>query len=258
MRIIANADDFGSSDDSVDATIEGFETGALTSATIMVNMPGTARALEYAIAHPEFSFGAHLIYCTDEFERPLCQPGTIGDLVTEGGAFLHSNTVRKKALLGRIAKDQIARETEAQLAVLSDAGVPISHVDSHGHLHKFPVFQKALRPVLAKLGVRRMRSIENVFLKKPFKKPTYWLGKLWRRRIEAHFLTTDYFYMPASSFDTAWADPLLTKLQGQASLEVGIHPCYDGQLKAELRDMQDFATKARECGHQFITWNALQ
>ena len=257
MRIIANADDFGLSISTVEATIEGFESGALTSATIMVNLPGTAKALEYAKAHPEFSFGVHLIYCTDDLERPLCPPESIRDLVTETGAFYDSNSVRKRALLGKIAKDQIACETEAQLAILSDSGIPISHVDSHGHLHKFPLFQKALRPVLAKLGIQRVRSIQNVFLKNPRKKPTYWLGKLWRRSIKAHFLTTPYFYMPAASGDVRWSDALLAQIDLDGMLEVGVHPGPKEWRYQELVDMQEFAVQAKERGHEFVTWRSV-
>ena len=42
MRIIINADDFGMDEDTVRATIECLEAGALTGATIMPNMPATA------------------------------------------------------------------------------------------------------------------------------------------------------------------------------------------------------------------------
>ena len=33
LQLIVNADDFGKSDDTVDATVECFEAGAVTSAT---------------------------------------------------------------------------------------------------------------------------------------------------------------------------------------------------------------------------------
>ena len=42
MRLVLNADDFGYSDDTVEATIECFACGALTSATIMPAMPAAA------------------------------------------------------------------------------------------------------------------------------------------------------------------------------------------------------------------------
>ena len=44
MQLIVNADDFGLSDDTADATIECFERGALTSATIMPAMIQNALA----------------------------------------------------------------------------------------------------------------------------------------------------------------------------------------------------------------------
>ena len=56
-KLIVKADDFGLDDETVDWTIRGFETGKLTSVTIMAGMSATARAVEYAKAHPQFSFG---------------------------------------------------------------------------------------------------------------------------------------------------------------------------------------------------------
>src|SRR5262245_26642107 len=148
MRIITNADDFGFSDDTVEATIGCFESGALTSATIMPRMPATERALEYARTHPEHSFGVHLTYVSDGVEAPVLPPSEIPGLVGEDGLFKNSNVVRVMALLRRLSVDEIQRETEAQIRRVVDAGVAVSHVDSHGHLHKFGPFRDALRRVL--------------------------------------------------------------------------------------------------------------
>jgi hypothetical protein len=64
-KLIINADDFGLSDHTVEWTINGFECGALTSATIMAGMPTTDKAVGYAKVHPQFSFGVHF-YLVDE------------------------------------------------------------------------------------------------------------------------------------------------------------------------------------------------
>lgn len=64
-NLIVNADDFGLSDHTVKWTIKGFECGALTSATIMAGMSATGKAIAYAKAHPQFSFGVHF-YLVDE------------------------------------------------------------------------------------------------------------------------------------------------------------------------------------------------
>ena len=50
MRLVLNADDFGYSDDTEEATNECFECSALTSATIMPAMPAAARAIAFARA----------------------------------------------------------------------------------------------------------------------------------------------------------------------------------------------------------------
>jgi len=41
----------------------------------------------------------------------------------------------------------------AQLGRIRDLGVAISHVDSHGHLHKFKPFCAALKEVLPRHGI---------------------------------------------------------------------------------------------------------
>jgi predicted glycoside hydrolase/deacetylase ChbG (UPF0249 family) len=60
LQLIVNADDFGQSDETVEATIECFESGALTSASVMPGMPATERAVEFARTRPELGFGVHL------------------------------------------------------------------------------------------------------------------------------------------------------------------------------------------------------
>ena len=62
MKVILHSDDFGFDKDTLEATIDCFEKGALTSATIMVNCEASEAAFEYARKHPEFSFGVHLTY----------------------------------------------------------------------------------------------------------------------------------------------------------------------------------------------------
>src|SRR4051812_25183985 len=103
MRIIVNADDFGMSDDTVRATIACFEDGSLTSATIMPTMPATAAAIEYAKAHPQFSFGVHLTYVCDTTEHPVSDPKDVAALCdASSGRFLPSQTVRVLAMRGKI------------------------------------------------------------------------------------------------------------------------------------------------------------
>ncbi len=260
MRIILNADDFGYDEDTTQATIECFERAGLTSATIMPKMPATQQAIAYAKAHDEFSFGVHLTYCTDTVEAPVCPPGQIPSLVDKEGAFLNSNTVRWKSLWGRLSIAEIELETKAQIAFLQDHGVKVSHVDSHGHIHKFGPFREALRRVLPLFHITRVRNAQNLYLKRPLKSPTYWLGGIWRQRIMKKFETTESFYMPGSSLDADWSQALLAKLEAcpPSDLEIGFHPGYQETWRDQERlDAQAFGPMAQERGHELVTWNQI-
>ena len=257
MRIIINADDFGFSDDTVDAILDCFQQGTVTSASIMANMPATSRALAFARGHPEHSFGVHLTFVSDGPERPLLDPAEVPGLVDREGRFLPSNVVRIKALLRRLPEDQIAHEMTTQLAFVADHGVSISHVDSHGHVHKFASFREVLRRVLPRFGITRVRNVQDIYLRKPLCSPTYWLGSIWRRRLLDHLESTNHFYMAATAGDLMWWDQVLGKVRGD-SLEVGVHPGIHEDWRAREREAASrFAHHARASGHELIGWREL-
>jgi predicted glycoside hydrolase/deacetylase ChbG (UPF0249 family) len=259
MRIIVNADDFGHSEETVRATIEALEAGTATSATIMPRMPASELALEFARDNPRFGFGVHLTFTGDGVERPLADPGDVPALVDESGAFFSGGVVRRRALLGRLPQEQIALEMERQIAHVRDHGVAPTHVDSHRHLHKLAPFRRALRLVLPRFGITRVRAVQDVYLGRPIAQPTYWLGPLWQRGLRG-FATTDHFFMPRGG-RTSWAYELLDvieRLPG-ATFEVGIHPgVAESWREAEIRSASTFATMARERGHTLATWSTIE
>lgn len=259
MRIVVNADDFGASAETVAATIQCLETGTVTSATIMPTMPAADEALSYARERSDRSFGVHLTFVGDGEERSASAPGDVPGLVDEEGRFPPARPVRLRALLRRVPVGQIEQEVAAQLALVRDAGVAISHVDSHRHLHKLAPFREALRRVLPRFGIERVRTVQDVYLSRPLAGATYWVGSVWRRPLRRAFRTTDHFYMPASTGDLAWADGLLRRIEGLdgATLEVGVHPGPDGWRADERRSAERLAAAAPELGHELVSWRAI-
>ncbi len=258
MRIVLHADDFGASADTVRATIECFEQGALTSASIMPAMPATAEAVEFARAHPDLDVGVHLTFVGEGDERPLSPPDEIPGLVDEHGRFLATRTIRLRALARRLPVEQIAGEMTAQISAVRDQGVEISHVDSHRHVHKLPSFREALARVLPAFGIERVRAVQDVYLRKPRTSPTYWLGGRWQKALGRAFTTTDHMYMPTSAGDVAWEQPLAEiarELDG--TLEVGVHPGYGDWRDGERTSVLAFAELARRDGHELVSWKAL-
>lgn len=257
MRIVLNADDFGASKDTLESTIACFEHGALTSATIMASADETGAALEYARAHPEHGFGVHLQLVGDGVERPVCDPSAIPTLVDGDGYLLATGLVRKRAMLRKLSTEQLQREIEAQIDVVVSGGIRVTHVDSHRHLHKVAQVREALARALPRFGIRRVRRVQDVFLRRPLKTPTYWVGPWWQRGIDRSFTTTTHFYMPSSAHDVAWAGAALDRLEelGGDTVEVGVHPgTVDEWRVDETASVERFAALARERGHALVSW----
>ena len=259
MKVILNADDFGYSADTVKATIECFESGLLTSATVMAGMPAIDDALAFARTRDDLSFGVHLTFMGDGTERPLCSARDVAALVDEAGRFKRSHEVRLRTLARALPVNQIEREVAAQIDAVAHAGIRVTHVDSHRHIHKFALFQKALGRVLPSRGIRRVRTVQDVYLARPRSSMTYWAGAVWRRPLTRHFQTTDHFYMPATARDDRWhrVASLLQHLPGDI-IEVGVHPgSREGWRRREKESLAPFVDALIACGHELVSWRAV-
>lgn len=257
-KIILNADDFGFDEDTCKATIDCFERGALTSATIMVNCPASELAIDYARKNPQFSYGVHLTYVDSLV--PMLDAHEIPSL-QKNGFFYDSNDVRKKALFFLLSKDEIIKESLAQIKVLLDAGIKVSHLDSHGHLHKFPSFLSALSCVTNKCRISRVRRVQNIFLESQHVCVTSILNTLFGLYIDRKYKTTDIFYMPANSHDQNWSEQFLRKIEGlnaDTTIEIGVHPGYmENWRKMECQDIQHVSKLIRASAHSLITWDNI-
>ena len=128
------------------------EAGVVTSTSVMVNMPGTAEALRRAPRLGQHaSFGIHLNLCEG---RPLTAGATLRDA---SGEFLRKRTLAARALAGKLSLPELEAEVAAQIAVLRDAGVRVSHLDGHKHLHQLPIVCAAVANVLPRFGIERVR-----------------------------------------------------------------------------------------------------
>ena len=145
------------------------------------------------------------------------------------------------------------REMRAQIKFLTDSGVRLSHVDSHGHLHKFKPFVAALRRVLPEFGITRVRNAQDLYLRKPVKSPTYWFGGVWRRRIMRNFTTTPHFFMPTNVADAERLTSILDAVPRGQDVEVGGHPGYaepwrdaERRIASTSRDSAEHALAAAD------------
>ncbi len=251
-RLIINADDFGYDADTYTVTAALLEKGVVRSATILVGYPKTDAALHFAKAHSgDCSFGLHFNIAE---ERPLSRD-PVPSLVDATGAFRGAIVQRLKALTGRLNPADIAREAEAQLAICADHGVTPSHIDSHGHFHKFPPVLAALRPVLDRFGIKRARRPQTLY-----DNPRFYNGLL-----DAHcnrgfrgVSSTDHFFN-TRSHDENWFDRFLDKLPN-GTTELGVHPGHveDWRIAEALPfEASDIKSRIQQRGVDLISYHDI-
>jgi chitin disaccharide deacetylase len=113
--------------------VEAHRAGTLTSTSLMTNEPGWEDALALAHETPTLGIGVHLNLVQG---RPLASVPTLTDPRT--GELYSLHTLARRALTGRVDRRDVRTETEAQIAKIREAGVPITHLDSHRHSHALP------------------------------------------------------------------------------------------------------------------------
>jgi chitin disaccharide deacetylase len=126
-RLIVNGDDFGASSGVNRGIIEAHERGILTSASLMVDLPGAEEAAELAQNRPELSVGLHVVLTREDGERTV-PPGGAGE--------------------------EIERQFERFCAL---RGRPPTHLDSHHNIH----FEPEYEPVFLDAARRHSRPLRG-------------------------------------------------------------------------------------------------
>lgn len=154
--IIINADDFGRHAEINRAVEEGLEHGCLRSATVMPGGAAFAGAIDIARRHEELGLGVHFTLVDG---HPILPPEEIPSLVGSEGDFLPDHTaLLKRYLKGGVNLEEVRRELAAQLQKVEATGIPISHVDSHQHMHTLPGIIDIVLDLAARAGIRAVRT----------------------------------------------------------------------------------------------------
>jgi len=136
-RIVINADDFGLCEGVNKAVLKAYTDGVLTSTTIMVNMPAAEEAVEIAKKLPTLSVGVHLNLTEG---KPVSKDACVECLLDADGNFTYSPAKLSVLSIARgKIRGAIAAEFAAQIQWVIDRGLAPTHLDSHKHIHSFPV-----------------------------------------------------------------------------------------------------------------------
>ncbi|QRG67553.1 chitin disaccharide deacetylase [Brevibacillus choshinensis] len=140
MKLVVNADDFGYSKGVNLGILEAHVEGIVSSATMMMNMPGVAHAFRLAADTPTLGVGVHLVLtCGSPLEA------NVPTLTDENGMFR-----RGQAHLEDVSAEEVEREFTAQLETFFRSGRKPTHIDSHHHVHA----RETILPVVLRLAER--------------------------------------------------------------------------------------------------------
>src|SRR5580704_13034786 len=132
VLIVVNAEDLGASKSINNEIFALMESGFVTSATIIANAPAFDHAVAESKRFPNCSFGVHLNLTVF---RPLTPSGDLAPVLDQNSC-LSSKLLRTP--ITRELRGPLLRELTAQVQRTLEAGIPVSHFDSHENVHTLP------------------------------------------------------------------------------------------------------------------------
>jgi predicted glycoside hydrolase/deacetylase ChbG (UPF0249 family) len=144
-RLIVNADDFGLSPGITEGIIEAHTRGIVTSTSIVASGADFENAVELARQHPDLVVGLHLTLVEER-------------LLTRAKPFAASYVdFARGVLAGSIPLDDVEEEMRAQVRQCIAAGLHLTHLDSHQHVHALPTVMEIVVRLAREYRVPRVR-----------------------------------------------------------------------------------------------------
>lgn len=246
-RIIINADDFGINEVVTREIERMIEQGSISSTTIMANGECLEEVAAFAKAHPEISYGTHL--CLSEFES-----------LTKSPVFLKYGIMNDEGYFIRMAifgihrfrcdlLDAIRDELYAQIKVIKSLGIPLSHCDSHHHVHTIYGLHSTFEQVIKDTGFTKVRIPRDVYRHDLWRHPCISQKQLAVIRFyKSTCTTTDAF----CSYSEYMRNP--RKYEGQ-TIELMCHPGHERFANEYQMVQKQIALQGNEV--KLITYNEL-
>ena len=247
--------------------MELHSAGLVTSTSLMARAGATEEAIDFAVRTPTLGVGCHVVLVDGE---PVLPPERIPTLIdSKTGHFPGSlATFLHRLFRGRIRVAEMEAEMSAQITLLQQRGVRLTHVDTHKHTH---VFSAVLRPLLRAARSAGIRALRNPFEPHWSTRATRrahwmrlaqvgalrWLEPASRRIIEEEgFVTTSGTVAVAGTgiLDAATLRSLLRSMPA-GTWELVTHPGYNDAdldlVHTRLRDTRDVERAALDAIREF-------
>ncbi|HLN00013.1 MAG TPA: ChbG/HpnK family deacetylase [Bryobacteraceae bacterium] len=240
-QLVVNADDFGFTRDVNQGIIEAHQRGILTATTLMANGDAFEDAVLLARENRTLDIGAHLVL--------------VGGRGLAGSHDPLPPSVARLLAAIALKRLRIYDELAAQVRRILDAGIHLTHLDTHKHTHLAPPVLEAVTRIAEEFGIRWVR--------RPFDLPitaargtaprgkratssglTFVRGRFQRVLARGHCKTTDHFagFQITGRFRTRELVALIQALP-EGSTELMCHP---GKCTVELQAAPTRLKESRE------------
>jgi predicted glycoside hydrolase/deacetylase ChbG (UPF0249 family) len=154
--LIVNADDYGLTEQVSRGILRGHRDGIITSTSCLALAPGFATSGKWLLEEEGLGVGVHL--ATVGEDPPLLGAKEVPTLVDRQGRLPTSWRVfLARATAGRIDAADLAREFRAQLEAVRQLGIDVTHLDTHQHLHLWPLVREVVLDLAVEAGVHAIR-----------------------------------------------------------------------------------------------------
>ena len=154
--LIVNADDYGLTEGISLGILRGHSEGIVTSTSALAIGPAYPKVASLLADHPRLGVGVHLAVVGED--PPLLSPAEVPTLFERNGRLSETwGRFLLRCAVGRIDHEDVAREFTAQLLLVQELGVPITHLDAHQHLHLWPSICRVVLDLALRFGIPAVR-----------------------------------------------------------------------------------------------------
>lgn len=222
LRLIVNADDFGLNTSCTRAIAQSFRAGHITDTTIVANGEAFEEAVSLATTEFIDKVGIHFNLTEGE---PLTEDiKSLSSFCLNG---LFHGKINRGRLLNKIERRAVYKELSAQCNKVREAGVRITHADSHHHIHTGLFIAPIVLRVCRENGIQIVRSHRNIGQISPVKKVA---KAIFNRILKKSYKTTDYM---------GGADDVECTRSLKGVVEIMVHPDFDE--KGNIIDRRGFS-----------------
>ncbi|MDZ7695545.1 MAG: ChbG/HpnK family deacetylase [Deltaproteobacteria bacterium] len=203
MKVIFNGDDFGLTPGINRGIIRAFQEGLLCSTSFVPSGEAAAEAISLAKANPGLDVGIHLILSD---ESPVLHPESLSSVISLGTCFPSRNRLLKAIVTRKIDYKEVEAEWTAQVETVLNAGIQVSHLDSHQFVHLFPGLLSVCLNIVEKFKIPFLRAStdDSISLKYGLRRLMQWGGLAFWTRWFVSFSVPSYVHaLPSVGFLTS-------------------------------------------------------